>query len=236
MAAEKEEYVIGVDEAGRGCLFGSVDVCAACILNPAIDPWLFGPRVLRDSKAFASEEERVEVGCALMVVAAAAAAAEGDLPAFLWAHRGATSAQVDAEGNILQTVVRLWHAAIAEVVRRIARTDPAAASEGRVRVVVDGTQFRSFDLSVYPELAGVGYVCLPRADATVPAVSAASILAKNFHDDDVAAIARADPAVVARYDVLRNKGYGTARHIEGIRAHGHSPWHRRSFRIKALEA
>ena len=33
----------------------------------------------------------------------------------------------------------------------------------------------------------------------------------------------------------RNMGYPTAEHIEAIRRHGYSPWHRKSFHVKELE-
>jgi ribonuclease HII len=34
-----------------------------------------------------------------------------------------------------------------------------------------------------------------------------------------------------RYGLLSNKGYGARKHMDGIRAHGITPWHRKTFGI-----
>lgn len=95
-------------------------------------------------------------------------------------------------------------------------------------IVVDGTLYRPW--------RGVPHECVPRADATVPCVSAASILAKTTRDAQVLALCDADPALDARYGLRSNKGYLSARHVEGLRAHGWSDHHRTSYRVRALAA
>ena len=70
-----------------------------------------------------------------------------------------------------------------------------------------------------------------KADAQIPEVSAASILAKVTHDREMIAFSIEYP----QYGFEKHKGYGTAAHIEAIRQHGYSDVHRRSFRLKALE-
>ncbi|PKP95309.1 MAG: ribonuclease HII [Alphaproteobacteria bacterium HGW-Alphaproteobacteria-14] len=62
-------------------------------------------------------------------------------------------------------------------------------------------------------------------DAIEPAISAASIIAKEWRDRLMVEAARAHP----QYGWERNKGYGTAEHIEALRRHGPTPLHRRSF-------
>lgn len=65
-----------------------------------------------------------------------------------------------------------------------------------------------------------------KADDTVPAASAASIVAKVARDNYMAEIAGQYPD----YAFERHVGYGTALHLERLRLHGVSQLHRRSFR------
>lgn len=62
-------------------------------------------------------------------------------------------------------------------------------------------------------------------DGIEPAISAASIIAKEWRDRLMLEAAAAHP----HYGWERNKGYGTAEHMEALRVHGPTPLHRRSF-------
>jgi len=70
-----------------------------------------------------------------------------------------------------------------------------------------------------------------KADADVLEVSAASILAKVTHDRGMIKAAKKYP----QYGFEAHKGYGTKRHIEAIKKYGYCEYHRRSYRVKALE-
>ncbi|MFZ1484029.1 MAG: ribonuclease HII, partial [Candidatus Saccharimonadales bacterium] len=65
-----------------------------------------------------------------------------------------------------------------------------------------------------------------RADDTVPAVSAASIVAKVARDTHMADIDKKLPG----YGFASNVGYGTLSHRKGLDTHGVTEVHRRSFR------
>ena len=93
-------------------------------------------------------------------------------------------------------------------------------------LVVDGTLFAPW--------RDVPYECVPKADVTVPCVSAASILAKQTRDDGIVAIVDKDPTLEERYGILSNKGYLSKKHIEGIQTHGLTTLHRKSYNIKAV--
>ncbi len=69
-----------------------------------------------------------------------------------------------------------------------------------------------------------------KADATVPQVSAASILAKVSRDRYMVKISSKYP----KYNFEKHKGYGTKAHIEAIRKYGRSEEHRFTFKLKAL--
>ncbi|WP_379922133.1 ribonuclease HII [Erythrobacter sp. R86502] len=62
-------------------------------------------------------------------------------------------------------------------------------------------------------------------DGIEPCISAASIIAKEWRDRLMCDAAQRHP----HYGWERNKGYGTAEHIEALRVHGPTPLHRRSF-------
>lgn len=84
-------------------------------------------------------------------------------------------------------------------------------------VLIDGNRVPSG--LVVPARAIVG------GDASEPAISAASILAKTGRDHEMKALALLYP----QYGIARHKGYPTREHLAALREHGPSPIHRRSF-------
>lgn len=68
-------------------------------------------------------------------------------------------------------------------------------------------------------------VGFPKADFLVPAVAAASIVAKVIRDALMEDLARFHP----QYGFERHRGYPTPEHLEALRVHGPCPQHRRSF-------
>ncbi|MGE4397872.1 MAG: ribonuclease HII, partial [Campylobacterales bacterium] len=77
-----------------------------------------------------------------------------------------------------------------------------------------------------------GLETMVKADAQVTEVMAASILAKVSRDRLMMQMDGKYP----QYGFASHKGYGTAAHIEAIRAHGLSEIHRESFKPKRLQA
>jgi ribonuclease HII len=88
-------------------------------------------------------------------------------------------------------------------------------------VLVDGNQL--------PNLGGLGKTLTARAivggDATTPAISAASILAKTARDSYMNHMDTLYPA----YSFATHKGYCTPDHQRLLELHGPCPLHRRSF-------
>ncbi|KFL33466.1 MULTISPECIES: ribonuclease HII [unclassified Sulfurospirillum] len=75
-----------------------------------------------------------------------------------------------------------------------------------------------------------GITTMVKADAKVPEVSAASILAKVSRDRYMYEIAPTYP----QYEFEKHKGYGSALHVEKIKAFGYCDIHRKSFKLKSL--
>ncbi|MDH4180749.1 MAG: ribonuclease HII [Betaproteobacteria bacterium] len=123
--------------------------------------------------------------------------------ALAWAIGSCDVAEIDAL-NILQATMLAMRRAVAGL---------AVAPD---EALVDGN--RCPDLRC-PARAIV------RGDRDVPAISAASILAKTTRDALLVALDRAYP----QYGFARHKGYGTPAHLAALARHGPCPEHRRSF-------
>ena len=82
-----------------------------------------------------------------------------------------------------------------------------------------------------PELCGLNGIAVIKGDALVPAIMAASILAKEFRDD---IMRKLDPFYPA-YGLAGNMGYGTRAHMDGIKTSGITRHHRMSFLCKYLK-
>ena len=108
------------------------------------------------------------------------------------------------EVNVLQATLRAMSRAVHSL-----RLKPA-------RVLVDGNRL--------PTVA-VPAQAIVKGDALVPAISAASIVAKVRRDAWCMEIHQQYP----QYGFATHKGYPTAEHLQALRLHGPSPVHRRSF-------
>jgi len=84
------------------------------------------------------------------------------------------------------------------------------------KVLVDGNRLPTLDIMAEAVVQG---------DRKVPAISAASILAKVARDRWCLEIDAEYPL----YGFAAHKGYGTAQHLAALQRHGATPWHRRSF-------
>ncbi len=116
--------------------------------------------------------------------------------------------------------VNIFMATMLAMTRAVAGLTAALGCETR-EVLIDGNltpHGRCGDWR-WPARAIVG------GDGLEPCISAASIIAKEWRDRLMCEAAAAHP----HYGWERNKGYGTAEHLEALRRHGPSPLHRRSF-------
>ena len=128
-----------------------------------------------------------------------------------WAVEAVSAEEIDAMNILAASICGMQRA-----VRRLSvRPD---------LLLVDGNRFKPFD--------GYRYLTVVHGDATFASIAAASVLAKTYRDDFMTALAAEWP----QYGWDRNMGYPTADHIRAIREYGYTPWHRKSFHVKELEA
>lgn len=87
-------------------------------------------------------------------------------------------------------------------------------------IIIDGT------INFLKETSkGIFVTTMPKADLLIPAVSAASIIAKVARDTYMEAQSERYP----EYGFASHVGYGTAKHSQALITHGVTPLHRKSF-------
>jgi len=92
------------------------------------------------------------------------------------------------------------------------------------RILIDGC------LSIYDApWSFTEQVVEPEADGRYLPVAAASILAKTEHDDWIRQFCELNENIAERYDLASNKGYGTAKHRAGVLKWGPHELHRKLF-------
>ena len=194
---------IGVDEAGRGPMFGRV-YTAAVILPKDITA--FNHALMKDSKKFHSVNK------------IQAAAEYIKKHALAWQVTYADEATID-HINIRNATLRAMHEAIKACIN----------SDNKYHILVDGNDFKPLMLLQADAFLEIPHTCIEGGDNEYSVIAAASILAKVARDAYVEQLCTVHPLLDTRYDLLRNKGYGTAKHMLGIQTHGISQYHRKTF-------
>jgi ribonuclease HII len=197
-----EAVEMGVDEAGRGCFWGPL--YAGAVIWPAEDEWTdkhreVAPKI-NDSKKI-SEKKRDLIAKEI----------EGALT--YYGVGRVEASEIDEKGMT-------W--ANQEAFRR-AKAACFTGLEPEL-LLIDGILGLPND--------GIKYQCIPGGDGLYLAIAAASILAKVSRDTYVKEWSSAsdeNKAIASHYDLLKNKGYGTGKHREGLKAHGAHSQHRTQF-------
>ena len=211
---------IGVDEAGRGPLLGSVNVAAAIL--PAAwaglienEPLKNTPlSILTDSKQLSEKKRDILYP---LVQQHAVAHIVADIP----------PAVID-QVNILQATMlgmRLCTEVLLAVVAKHLNTGDKTLFE----ILIDGNRCPDLDYASLTKfgIQGSAIDCQAwvKGDGRHTSIAAASILAKVSRDQTMYALDTEHP----EYGIAKHKGYPTRAHMEAIAAHGVLAAHRRSF-------
>lgn len=206
---DDEILEIGIDEAGRGPMFGRV--YAAAVILPKTD--VFHHHLMKDSKKFTSKKKIME------------AAAHIKENAVAWSVAYSTEQEID-KINILQATYKAMHAAI----RGIDGLD--INNFNSHHLLVDGSNFKRYsEYSDRTGIANISHTCITGGDNKYTSIAAASILAKTERDLYIEGLCLDNPALDERYGISKNKGYGTKIHIDGINSFGITEYHRKTFGI-----
>lgn len=196
--------MIGVDEAGRGPLLGRV-YTAAVILSDHFDVSL-----LKDSKKFTSEKKIKQVYDYIKENAS-------------YYHISYKDEKHIDEVNILNATINSMQDSVYGVLNTYQE------DVSKVKIYVDGTQFRP----CFYKDKWIPFECVVKGDSLHKCISAASILAKVERDEYIRELCKRQPELDEHYGLLKNKGYGTKTHIEGIHKYGYCEYHRKSFKLRA---
>jgi ribonuclease HII len=198
---------IGIDEAGRGPMFGRVYIGAVVLPK---DSKQFDFSKMKDSKKFHSDKKIKEVAEYIKSHAIA------------WTVTYAEHTDIDAK-NIRRATIDCMHNAVNEIMEKMNTTPD------KLYLLVDGNDFIPMMKLCDDSYIQIPHKCIESGDNTYASIAAASILAKVTRDEYIMQMCKENPELNTRYDLESNKGYGTKKHMDGIKLNGISQWHRKSF-------
>jgi ribonuclease HII len=206
---------IGIDEAGRGPMFGRV--YAGLAILPKNDS--FNHSLMKDSKKFHSKKKIEQ------------AAEYIKQNAIAWAVEYEDEQTID-EINILQATQSAMHKCIKKVISQHS-LDPHSLEIEKILLLVDGNYFKPYSMlnKTKTKLEFIKYQMIEGGDNKYTSIAAASILAKVERDKYIEQLCLENPELVERYGIDTNKGYGSKKHMEGIKQYGITKWHRKTFGI-----
>jgi len=205
---KENTYVIGVDEVGRGPMFGRVYAAAVILPDDS-----FNHELMKDSKKFTSSKKLKETADYI----------KKNCIAYSIMYQDEKS--IDKH-NILNATYKAMHQAIKEVM-----TTTTTTTTMNYLIIVDGNNFKplTFYDSETESMKEVDTICVVNGDNTYSAIAAASILAKVERDTYIQELCLEYPKLNEYYGLSKNKGYGTKQHMDAIKHYGITQWHRRTF-------
>lgn len=213
---------VGIDEAGRGPLFGRV--YAAAVVLPKDDS--FPHELMKDSKKFSSQKKLAEVAQIIMEKAT------------VFSVKYAENTEIDVL-NPLKATMKVMNDCVSDIISQLwcpqPKTIPSSSSSSPMfHLLVDGSYFRPrarISKDGKQTVSSIPYTCVTSGDDTYTSIAAASILAKYHRDAYVDAMCDEYEGLDELYGLRKNKGYGTATHLAAIKKYGITKWHRKTFGI-----
>jgi len=191
---------IGLDEAGRGSFWGPI--YAGAVIWPAEDKWTEKHREIApriNDSKKISEKKRDAIADAIKTAATS------------WGVGKVEAHEIDEKGMT-------W--ANQEAFRRAMKGINLKPD----LLLIDG-------VLGLPKEDNMKFQCIPGGDGLYLPIAAASILAKVSRDTYVKewSSLEENKAIADQYALMKNKGYGTAKHRDGLKANGAHEQHRKQF-------
>jgi ribonuclease HII len=200
---ESDIIEIGIDEAGRGPLFGRV--YSAGVVLPKTD---FDYSILKDSKKFTSKKKILEVYEYIKK------------NALFWEICYNDEKVID-KINIRRATHKTMHDSIVKIIER------NKLDVSNILLLIDGNDFSPLIHNEHTLSA----ITIESGDNSYGSIAAASILAKVERDKYIEELCEKYPGLNEKYGIASNKGYGSKKHIEGIKQYGITEWHRKTYGI-----
>jgi len=201
---QENEIELGIDEAGRGCLLGPLCVGAVIMGNMEDNP---PPYEIKDSKKCSPTIRNI-------------------LREYIGENTIAFNVRLIYEKeiddvNVLQATMNGMHRCVDEITKEITID----------RILVDGTYFNPY---LDSDFEPIDHICIPQGDNLYLNIAAASILAKEYHDEYLINLVKENP-ILEEYGIHKNKGYGTKDHMDKLKENklkgiSSTEWHRKSFK------
>tara|TARA_X000001036_G_scaffold440135_2_gene494820 strand:- start:2046 stop:2717 length:672 start_codon:yes stop_codon:yes gene_type:complete len=199
-------FEIGVDEAGRGPLFGPV--YTAAVVLPKDNQ--FNHDLMRDSKKITSKKKIKNIAEYIKTNAIA------------WSIQSEDENMID-KINIRQCVLSSMHKSIKDCIQQL--------NTHSVQLLIDGNDFKPYTYIDNDQIEYCSHVTIKGGDNLYTSIAAASILAKVARDEYILKLCEQNPYLEDHYGIASNKGYGAKRHMDGIKEHGITKWHRNTYGI-----
>ena len=218
-------FEIGVDEAGRGPMFGPLYVSAVILPKPTTNT-TFMYELMKDSKKFVKPKtpkpskkidevaDYIKANCVA------------------WAVESISPEEIDAI-NIRQAVLKAMRTCIKRVHQQLSSPTSTDINRDDFLLLIDGNDFPGY--STFNESTGemeyMRHETVEGGDNKYCSIAAASILAKSERDKYIECLCVKYPILGKRYGIDTNMGYGTKTHMDGIKEFGITDGHRKTYGI-----
>lgn len=228
----------GIDEAGRGPLFGRV-YSAGCIMlsdkainweNETIlecitrEKYISLLNEIKDSKKYTSHKKLLEIYDFIKQFS------------LVYSIQYVEADEID-KINIRNATQKCMNAVMYEIYNKLTTNNinPLFSSSislnftiekvlNNLLYLVDGCDFTRENRNEHNK-----YICIEGGDNVCTSIAAASILAKVERDNNIFEMCDTYPFLREKYHLDKHKGYGTKLHIDSIKQYGVTKWHRKTF-------